>query len=99
MKIAIIGANGQLGSDLVEVITQQGHEVVALTHADIQIARLLNLCVPNDGFIGNPAQGRLARLPRLPTMKPAALRMSIRGPVSDGERCSAGPVFGSVATS
>jgi dTDP-4-dehydrorhamnose reductase len=40
MKIAIIGANGQLGTDLVEVMSQQGHEVVALTHADIAVEQL-----------------------------------------------------------
>ncbi len=32
MKIAIIGANGQLGSDIYKVFECQGEEVVALTH-------------------------------------------------------------------
>jgi len=40
MKVAVIGANGQLGTDLVEVMSQQGHEVVSLTHADIAIERI-----------------------------------------------------------
>ena len=36
MRIAIIGANGQLGTDLVEVLSKD-HEVKGLTHADIEI--------------------------------------------------------------
>lgn len=35
MKILIIGANGQLGSDLVRAITAE--EVIALTHKDVEI--------------------------------------------------------------
>jgi dTDP-4-dehydrorhamnose reductase len=37
MKVAIIGSNGQLGSDLMEVFSAQ-HEVVALNHSDIEVA-------------------------------------------------------------
>ena len=37
MKIAIIGANGQLGSDLVRTFNTE-YEVVPLTHADIDVA-------------------------------------------------------------
>lgn len=37
MKIAVIGANGQLGTDCCEVFAQK-HEVVPLTHHDIEIA-------------------------------------------------------------
>jgi dTDP-4-dehydrorhamnose reductase len=40
MKIAVIGANGQLGSDLVEFFAHAGHPVVALTHAEVSIERL-----------------------------------------------------------
>lgn len=36
MKIAIIGANGQLGSDLFEVLSKQ-HNVTGLNHSDIEI--------------------------------------------------------------
>jgi dTDP-4-dehydrorhamnose reductase len=36
MKIAIIGANGQLGTDLTEVLSAE-HEVKGLNHADIEI--------------------------------------------------------------
>lgn len=37
MKIVIIGANGQLGSDLVGVFENFEHETVPITHADIEI--------------------------------------------------------------
>lgn len=37
MKVAVIGANGQLGSDICEAFQPQ-HEVEPLTHADIEIA-------------------------------------------------------------
>jgi dTDP-4-dehydrorhamnose reductase len=37
MKIGIIGANGQLGCDLVEVFTSSKYEIVPLTHADIDV--------------------------------------------------------------
>src|SRR4030095_7875756 len=36
MKLAVIGANGQLGTDLTDVLAQE-HEVVALNHTDIEI--------------------------------------------------------------
>lgn len=42
MKIAIIGANGQLGTDLKEVLSGS-HEVVGLTHSDIEITDIDNL--------------------------------------------------------
>src|SRR5437879_8987116 len=37
MKIAVIGANGQLGSDVICAFTSNGDEVWALTHADIEV--------------------------------------------------------------
>jgi dTDP-4-dehydrorhamnose reductase len=37
MRIAVIGANGQLGVDICAALTSAGHEVVGLTHADIEI--------------------------------------------------------------
>ena len=37
MKIAVIGANGQLDSDIVAAFTDNGHEVRALTHSEIEI--------------------------------------------------------------
>jgi dTDP-4-dehydrorhamnose reductase len=38
MKIVVIGANGQLGSDLVAAFTAHGDAVSALTHSHIEIA-------------------------------------------------------------
>jgi dTDP-4-dehydrorhamnose reductase len=38
MKLAVIGANGQLGEDIRLACTEQGEEFVGLTHADIEIA-------------------------------------------------------------
>ncbi len=43
MKVAVIGANGQLGTDVCEVFAAK-HEVVPLTHQDIETA-----CT-HDGF-------------------------------------------------
>ena len=40
MKIAIIGANGQLGSDVLQAFARDGAQVVTLTHADIEISSL-----------------------------------------------------------
>jgi dTDP-4-dehydrorhamnose reductase len=40
MKIAVIGANGQLGNDLVAAFSDKGDAVRSLTHADIEIANL-----------------------------------------------------------
>jgi dTDP-4-dehydrorhamnose reductase len=40
MKIAVIGANGQLGSDLVAAFSENGDVACALTHADIEISDL-----------------------------------------------------------
>lgn len=39
MKIAIIGANGQLGTDLLEILSP-ANEVTGLTHADIEITNI-----------------------------------------------------------
>ena len=36
MKLAIIGANGQLGTDLLEVLSAE-HDAIGLTHSDIEI--------------------------------------------------------------
>jgi len=37
MKIALIGATGQLGSDLAKVVLARGHDLAPLTHADVEI--------------------------------------------------------------
>ena len=36
MKLVVIGANGQLGTDLLEVLSKE-HDVVGLNHTDIEI--------------------------------------------------------------
>jgi dTDP-4-dehydrorhamnose reductase len=40
MKVAVIGANGQLGHDVVRALADRGNEVRALTHADIELSSL-----------------------------------------------------------
>lgn len=42
MKIAIIGANGQLGTDLVKIFTSKYH-VIGLNHTDIEITNIDNV--------------------------------------------------------
>lgn len=42
MKVAVIGANGQLGTDVCEVFASK-HEIVPLTHQDIEIADIDNV--------------------------------------------------------
>ena len=39
MKIAVIGANGQLGTDLLEVLSKE-HDVIGLNHSDIEITEI-----------------------------------------------------------
>lgn len=38
MKIAVIGANGQLGNDVARAFTSNGDEVCPITHSDIELA-------------------------------------------------------------
>jgi dTDP-4-dehydrorhamnose reductase len=38
MKVIVVGANGQVGTDVVSAFTTAGHGVVALTHEDIEIS-------------------------------------------------------------
>lgn len=40
MKTAVVGGNGQLGSDVVRVFAKNGHEVYPLTHRDIEICKI-----------------------------------------------------------
>lgn len=40
MKIAVIGANGQLGNDVVAAFSQRGDEVYPLSHAEIELANV-----------------------------------------------------------
>ncbi len=40
MRVAVVGADGQLGTDLVDTLAAAGSEPVALGHADIEVADL-----------------------------------------------------------
>jgi dTDP-4-dehydrorhamnose reductase len=40
MKIAVIGANGQLGHDVVRAFVEQGDEVCQITHGDVELSSL-----------------------------------------------------------
>ncbi|MGC2636804.1 MAG: NAD(P)-dependent oxidoreductase, partial [Acidobacteriaceae bacterium] len=59
MKIAVLGANGQLGSDVCAAFQSNGDEVVGLTHADIELSSAESvhsaLGAANPGFIVNTA--------------------------------------------
>ncbi len=59
MKVAVLGANGQLGSDVCAAFAQNGDEVVALTHADVELSSATSvhdaLSALNPEFIVNTA--------------------------------------------
>jgi dTDP-4-dehydrorhamnose reductase len=59
MKVAVLGANGQLGSDVCAAFQRNGDEVDALTHADLELtsAQSVNaaLTVSMPAFIVNTA--------------------------------------------
>ncbi len=40
MKVAILGANGQLGADVASAFRAQGDDVAALTHEDVEVSSL-----------------------------------------------------------
>jgi dTDP-4-dehydrorhamnose reductase len=50
MKIAVIGANGQLGTDLVAAFSENGDSVCALTHAEIDIPDLQSVTRALEGI-------------------------------------------------
>lgn len=43
MKIAVMGANGQLGTDVVRAFAENGDEVFALTHGDVEVGNLASV--------------------------------------------------------
>ena len=59
MKVAVLGSNGQLGSDVVEAFVQNGDEVAILTHEDIELTSTSSvdeaLSTANAEFIVNAA--------------------------------------------
>lgn len=40
MKVAVIGANGQLGTDVVAAFTRHGDDVIGLTHSDVELSQM-----------------------------------------------------------
>src|ERR1700681_2288021 len=40
MRVAVLGANGQLGKDVAAAFLAQGDEVAALTHQDVEVTSL-----------------------------------------------------------
>jgi dTDP-4-dehydrorhamnose reductase len=42
MKVAVLGGNGQLGTDVVHAFAEKGDEAQSLSHADIEIADLVS---------------------------------------------------------
>jgi dTDP-4-dehydrorhamnose reductase len=59
MKIAVIGANGQLGNDICAEFLSGGHDVIALNHNDIEVSDInsvsLTLKNINPGLVINTA--------------------------------------------
>ncbi len=59
MKVAVIGANGQLGSDVCLAFQRNGDEVAPLTHAQLELSSApsvdATLTAANPGFIVNTA--------------------------------------------
>jgi dTDP-4-dehydrorhamnose reductase len=59
MKVAVLGCNGQLGSDVLAAFRQNGDEAIGLTHSDLELASAvsveaaLSACSPE--FIVNTA--------------------------------------------
>ena len=59
MKVAVLGSNGQLGSDVCAAFLQNGDEIVGLTHSDLELTSAssveaaLSACIPE--FIVNTA--------------------------------------------
>lgn len=43
MKVAVLGSNGQLGTDLVRAFTENGDEVLPLSHAELEVADLASV--------------------------------------------------------
>ena len=45
MKIAVVGANGQLGSDVAAAFAKNGDDVIPLTHSDVELSNLDSVSV------------------------------------------------------
>jgi dTDP-4-dehydrorhamnose reductase len=84
MRITIIGADGQLGTDLVEQCTREGHDVTSLTYNDIHIedmdsaASALKAAKPDAVF--NAAA--FHNVPKCETEIDQAFAVNARGPLN-----------------
>jgi len=83
MRIAVIGANGQLGSDIVEIFSEKGFDVTPLTHKDIDVAvaeslRILKEARP-DVIINTAAYVRVDDAERYPEK---AFAVNALGPIN-----------------
>jgi len=89
MKVAIVGANGQLGTDLVEEFSP-AHEVIGLTHADIEITDIdsvkkILLSVKPDILINTAAYNKVPDAEMEPIK---AFQINATGPLNLAKVCA-----------
>ena len=94
MRIALIGATGQLGSDLLPRLRAAGHDVLPLGHTDIEISdaeplsRSLDVIHPRQRPLSQEALGLLKTLR-------AAVGEEAGSPRRQARKANASPVNGS----
>ncbi len=89
MKVAIVGANGQLGTDLVEEFSSE-HDVIGLTHADIEITDIdsvkkILLSVKPDILINTAAYNKV---PDAEKEQVKAFQINATGPLNLAKVCA-----------
>src|SRR5207248_3770307 len=50
MRVAVIGGNGQLGTDVASAFSSEGHEVFRLAHCDVEVSDLDSIRKCTDRF-------------------------------------------------
>jgi dTDP-4-dehydrorhamnose reductase len=88
MKVAIIGSNGQLGTDLTEVLSQE-HDVMGLTHSDVEIAEISNVkkvisSLKPEIVLNTAAYNLVAQADKEPA---AAFQINATGPLNLAKVC------------
>lgn len=88
MKIAVIGANGQLGSDLVQELSLE-HKVTSLIHADIEITDIDNVkkvlaSIKPDILLNTAAYNRVPEAEKFPA---EAFRINALGTLNLAKIC------------
>jgi dTDP-4-dehydrorhamnose reductase len=88
MKVAIIGSNGQLGTDLTEVLSQE-HDVTGLTHSDVEIAEISNVkkvisSLKPEIVLNTAAYNLVAQADKEPA---AAFQINATGPLNLAKVC------------